>query len=74
MQCNIDARGKLLRLIYGLLFLIAGVLLTLFWARPNHSTLAWIISILLILAGAFAIFEAHKGWCILRATGFKTPL
>ena len=24
--------------------------------------------------GAFAIFEARKGWCIVRAIGIKTPL
>ena len=27
-----------------------------------------------IFGGAFAIFEARAGWCIVRALGFKTPL
>jgi len=27
-----------------------------------------------IFGGAFAIFEARAGWCIVRAIGIKTPL
>jgi hypothetical protein len=27
-----------------------------------------------ILGGAFAIYEARAGWCIVRAMGIKTPL
>jgi hypothetical protein len=24
--------------------------------------------------GAFAVFEARAGWCVIRAMGIKTPL
>jgi uncharacterized membrane protein HdeD (DUF308 family) len=71
LQCNIDARGKLIRLIYGLVLLIAGVLLLFLWAK---SAFSWAVTIALILGGAFAIFEARAGWCILRAMGWKTPV
>jgi hypothetical protein len=27
-----------------------------------------------LFGGAFAIFEARAGWCIVRAIGIKTPL
>lgn len=27
-----------------------------------------------VAGGAFAIYEARAGWCVVRAMGFKTPL
>ena len=29
---------------------------------------------ILILAGLFQLFESRKGWCAIRAMGFKTPI
>jgi len=74
MTCNIDAKGRLLRLIYGIVFLIAGVALLAFWAVSAQTLVSWIVSIGLIAGGAFAIFEACSGWCVVRAMGFKTPM
>jgi uncharacterized membrane protein HdeD (DUF308 family) len=74
LQCNIDSKGKLARLIYGLVLLAAGVAMIFFWAMPSGTALSWIITIALILGGAFAIFEARAGWCIIRAMGWKTPM
>jgi uncharacterized membrane protein HdeD (DUF308 family) len=74
LQCNIDAKGKVVRLIYGVVFLIAGVILLLTWALGSGSVLAWIVSVALVIGGAFAIFESRAGWCAVRAMGFKTPL
>jgi hypothetical protein len=74
MTCNIDAKGKLVRLIYGLVFVIAGIVLLFAWALPSGGVLAWIVTIALIAGGAFAIFEARAGWCAVRAMGFKTPV
>ena len=71
MQCNIDSRGKLVRLIYGSVMLAIGVLLMIFWAYTYWS---WVIAIAIAAGGAFAIFEARAGWCIVRAMGWKTPL
>src|SRR5690348_3271290 len=40
MRCNIDTKGKLARLIWGLALLIVGVLLLIFWARPRGGGVA----------------------------------
>ena len=72
LQCNIDARGKLLRLIYGLILLAAGVVLALFWPLRDGSALGWVVVAVMILMGAFGVFEARAGWCVMRAMGFKT--
>ena len=72
LQCNIDAKGKIVRLIYGGVFLIVGISLMFAWASRTGSTLAWAISIALVIGGAFAIFESRAGWCVIRAMGIKT--
>jgi uncharacterized membrane protein HdeD (DUF308 family) len=74
LSCNIDAKGKRARLIWGILTLVCGVSLMLTWARASGSILAWIVSIVLVVAGAFSIWEARAGWCAMRAMGFKTPM
>ena len=74
MTCNIDAKGKRLRLIGGITTLIAGVVLLITWTTHAAGAFPWIVSIVLILGGAFMIFEARAGWCAIRAMGFKTPV
>ena len=74
MTCNIDAKGKLVRFIYGIVFLLAGFVLMIFWAMSAQTIVAWAVSILLMLIGALAVFAARSGWCIVRAMGFKTPI
>lgn len=73
LKCNIDARGKLARLIWGLLCLLAGVLLA-FWAIPSGGWVAWTVSLAVTAFGAFALFEARAGWCVVRAMGFRTRM
>ncbi len=72
LQCNIDAQGKRIRLTGGIIVSIAAILLIAFWAWGSGSMLAWTISLLVLVAGAFMIFEARQGWCVMRAMGFKT--
>ena len=74
MQCNIDSKGKAVRLIYGLLLIIAGALLLFLWALPAQRVWPWAVVISLLGSGAFAMFEGWAGWCVMRALGFKTPL
>jgi hypothetical protein len=74
LQCNIDSRGKAVRLVYGAVLLFAGVAMALFWALPTGSAWGWVISVLAVVSGAFALFEARAGWCVVRALGFKTPI
>jgi hypothetical protein len=74
LQCNIDNRGKLARFLYGLVLLIIGVALACLWAHLCGSVVRWIIAIGCMLGGAFALFEARAGWCIVRAMGWRTPM
>lgn len=74
MQCNIDARGKRVRLINGFVLVAIGLVLLLAWALPSEDWVAWALTIGTLVGGAFMIFEARAGWCALRAMGFKTPV
>jgi hypothetical protein len=74
LQCNIDSRGKAVRFVYGAVLLFAGVAMALFWAVPSGSAWPWVVTALALLSGAFALFEARVGWCVVRAMGFKTPV
>jgi len=74
MQCNIDARGKTLRLQIGLGSLAAaGVLAVLCFNGVLQAAWWWCVVAGAALGGAFAVFEARVGWCAVRALGFKTP-
>lgn len=75
LECNLDARGKAARLVGG----IAGVFFALIVAALLSTnvitfSLGWYVVAGSLFGGAFAIFEARAGWCIVRALGIKTPL
>ena len=74
LPCNIDAKGKAVRLIWGTLLLIGGAILLVLWPLRHGGAVAWIVSIAVMLGGAFAIFESRAGWCVVRAVGFRTPI
>ena len=74
MQCNIDARGKTYRLKMGIASLLLAVIIgTLIYFGVLESTIWWYILGTVTFGGVFTIFEARAGWCIIRASGFKTP-
>jgi len=61
---NLSRTGRLLRAAWGVLLAGAG-----FWAAlAGHL---WIGGFA-VVAGGFALFEAARGWCIVRACGIKT--
>ncbi|MGB1678888.1 MAG: hypothetical protein ACPHFV_02475 [Poseidonia sp.] len=75
LECNIDARGKAARLLGGMAsvgfsIVLAGLLLTETAAVP----FGWYAVAGAMVGGAFAIFEARAGWCVVRALGIRTPL
>lgn len=74
LVCNIDARGKAVRLRIGIVLGCVGLgaLALCFFARP--PTWGWSLAALCIAAAAFTLFEARAGWCAVRALGLKTPL
>ena len=75
MECNIDQKGRLARLYTGIIAIVFGIALALMtYLSVIPATLGWLAVAGSIFGGAFAIFEARKGWCIVRAVGIKTPL
>ncbi len=74
-ECNIDARGKAVRLKLGIKGLVAGLALaTAFYIAGIDWAILWLIPLGIAGGGAFAIFEAWASWCVVRALGFRTPL
>jgi hypothetical protein len=71
LACNIDARGKKVRLIIGLLLLLAAILVGIA-ALERPFFIFWIIAAVLGAGGGFCVFEGWAGWCAVRAMGFKT--
>jgi len=75
MQCNLDARGKALRLIIGFFTLGAATLLAaLILLGLVPGGWLWAAVIGAAAGGAFAVFEGRTGWCAVRAMGFRTPI
>jgi hypothetical protein len=62
---NITRMGRLARAVWGVLLIAGGIAI--------YSRSRW-VSAVLSLAGAFAVFEALRGWCVMRACGIKTKL
>lgn len=62
---NIGRGGRILRAVLGVALVIAG--LAMAWYAP------W-VCVALAAAGVFALFEALRGWCLMRACGIKTRL
>jgi hypothetical protein len=72
LACNIDQRGRGVRRIGGVSMLVLGGVLLAAWAMPTGGACAWTGSVVLLVAGAFCVFESRAGWCAVRAMGFKT--
>jgi hypothetical protein len=62
---NIDGRGRLARAGFGVIMVALG------WVSLQWSV--WAGGALLAL-GALGLFEALRGWCIVRACGIKTRM
>ena len=62
---NLDGRGRLVRALAGIALVTAGM----FACRIG----LW-LSTLLIISGGFSLYEASRGWCLMRACGIKTRL
>ncbi len=62
---NIDRNGRIVRATLGTVLVIGGAA-ALFWR-------VW-AGITLLAYGAFVLFEAWRGWCVMRACGIKTKM
>ena len=75
MECNIGAAGKAVRLKLGIASVLGGLFLAvIILSGLLEGTIWWLGVAGAIFGGAFSIWEARAGWCIVRANGFKTPL
>jgi hypothetical protein len=63
---NIDRSGRIFRALCGVGLIIADFVV---WT-PDR----WALCILLAIAGGFVLYEAVRGWCLMRACGIKTKL
>ena len=73
LKCNIDEHGAKARRVWGLMNLLIAALLAglAFW---SGTWWLWIIVGMCAVAGAFALYEAKKKWCVMRAMGVKTRM
>ena len=62
---NLDIRGRLVRGVLGAISLIAGIIMA--------DYKLW-LCLMLVAFGLFAMFEAVRGWCLVRACGIRTKL
>ena len=62
---NLERKGRIVRALGGIALLVGGVIV---W-----PSVLW-VGIVLLGFGGFVIFEAFRGWCLLRACGIKTKL
>jgi hypothetical protein len=74
LTCNIDARGKAVRLRIGIVLALAGLSLLGLSLFGGVGPWPYFVSLSLLASGGFSIFEARAGWCVVRAIGWKTPI
>lgn len=71
--CNIDQKGANVRRVWGIMNLVAAVVLAglAWWAGIWWL---WIVVGVCVAGGLFALYEAKNKWCVMRAMGVKTPM
>ena len=74
MQCNIDSKGRTVRLAAGAVADAAGAVVLVLTFLHVLPWWGWVLGGALSAAATFMIFEAVLGWCALRAMGVKTPV
>jgi thiol:disulfide interchange protein len=74
LVCNIDQRGRSVRYRIGFVFLALAVAVYVVGSRLTDGSVPALIGGVLAVAGLFSLFEANRGWCGLRALGFKTKV
>ena len=72
--CNIDAKGKAVRLIGGGITLAAAAALAVVILVAGLDPLWWWGVAGAAAGAAVQLYEGWSGWCALRAMGVKTPI
>ena len=74
MHCNIDKRGQNVRMVMGVIFIVVGIVAFVLTYLRGWSLWLYLVAGVVLLGGAFAIFEARQKWCAVRAMGIRTPV
>jgi hypothetical protein len=72
--CNIDKRGRHLRIVMGAFLETIGLTLGVLWFLEMLPSWAIWPAVAIWISGMFVIFEGVVGWCAIRALGMKTPI
>ena len=75
LECNIEARGKFVRLVFGAFAIIRSlpvVALTLYGVVDTR--IGWSLAVMAWAGGGLCIFEGWSGFCVARGLGFRTPI
>lgn len=73
--CNIEAHGRVVRLLGGLITIgVGSVLLIALITGLMSGFFWWIVMVVALAGGGFQIYEGWAGWCVLRAAGLRTPI
>ncbi|MFN7140934.1 MAG: DUF2892 domain-containing protein [Limisphaerales bacterium] len=62
---NLTSKGRIVRAIGGVGLVVSGLLVA-----GIHP----LICFPLVVGGGFVLFEAARGWCVLRACGIRTKI
>jgi hypothetical protein len=62
---NIGPIGRSLRAVGGIAMIVTGVIACRYWEWS---------CVIGTLAGGFMLYEAARGWCVMRACGVKTKV
>jgi hypothetical protein len=75
MQCNIDGKGRRVRIVSGVVCCGVAVGIGVI-SYFKFEIISWpgAFAVLLLAGGLFQIFEGVKGWCVVRAMGIKTRI
>lgn len=73
LECNIDRKGRWVRGLSGATLVAVAIVMAATGWPPAHGV-RWTVSCLAGFLGAFQVFEALTGWCIVRAFGGRTPI
>ncbi len=74
LACNIDQHGRSVRYRIGWVFLALGAVAYVGGSRLTSSSVPSLVGGVSALTGLFSLFEANRGWCLMRALGFKTKV
>lgn len=70
--CNINRRGRMIRLASGIGLIALAVIL--FVADvPAHPVWGRVVQAAVLVSGLVGLFEAARGWCLLRGLGIRVP-